>query len=101
MKNTIGKIRRVKAGEPRIDEFTKADDISKSRGGKLCLKKFKKTIRTDGTEIYDTRLIYKKPTKTNIRFAEQAGYQVEVLEQKGDKEGESYNKKSVQKIRKQ
>lgn len=78
MNKTIRKIKRVKASEPRIDEFTKATDITKSRGGNICLKNFKKTVKTDGTVIYDTRTIYKKPTKTNIKLVEEAGYLVEV-----------------------
>ena len=68
MNKTVKGVKRVSASEPRIDDFTKADNIRLSRAGKICLENFKKTVSNDGTVTILTKRIYKRPTKTNIKF---------------------------------
>ena len=45
---------------------------------KICLESFKKTKAKDGTVTVVTKRVYKKPTKTNVQLAREAGYLVEV-----------------------
>ena len=72
-------VKRVSASEPRLDDFTKADNIRLSRAGKICLENFKKTVGTDGTVTILTKRVYKRPTKTNIRLVREAGYAVDLV----------------------
>lgn len=76
--NKIKDVKRVRAHEPRKDEFVSADNIRVSRGNKICLETFKKRKDSDGTITVITKRIYKRPTKTNVRKVEEAGYMVKV-----------------------
>ena len=78
MNKIIKNVKRVSASEPRRDSFTTADNIRLSRGNKICLESFKKTKAKDGTVTVVTKRVYKKPTKTNVQLAREAGYLVEV-----------------------
>ncbi len=60
------------------NEFTKAQNIRVSRGGKIVLESTNKRVNKDGTMKFVTRRTYKKPTKANLDKVKQAGYKVDV-----------------------
>ena len=76
----IKKVKRATAKKPKQtrDEFSRAQNIRVSRGGKICLERFEKKRKADGSLQTITRRIYKKPTKSNIKRVEENGYVLEV-----------------------
>ena len=88
-----GKLKKIKAPKPNIKEYQKADEIKKSFGGNIRLVKEKKKFYTDGTKVITRRYTYKRPTKQNIAFVNEVGYEV-VLKKSGVKKDDTKNKKN-------
>ena len=77
MAKNVKNVRRTGPSKrPPRNEFNSADNIRVSKGGKICLESFKKSVEKDGTITTWTKRIYKKPTKTNINKVKEAGYSV-------------------------
>ena len=77
MAKNVKNVRRTGPSKrPPRNEFNSADNIRVSKGGKICLETFKKTVGKDGTVTTLTKRIYKKPTKTNINKVKEAWYSV-------------------------
>ena len=80
LKNEVKEVKRATAKKPKqkVDEFTRAQNIRVSRGGKICLERFEKSKKDDGSIHTVTRRIYKKPTKANLKRVEENGYSIKV-----------------------